>query len=111
MMYTFKGDDFSITEAIQEYIEKRFSVFERFGNENISFAISKTTAHDHPDAYLVEVKYGNGFFVSAKDADLMKAIDDAKEELWREVTQNKEKKQTLFLRGARKLKNLIRFRR
>lgn len=113
LTYKIKGDNFHITEAIHSYIEKRFSAFERFLGESdlkeINFTISKETAHNHPDAYAVEVKFHatkNDFFVTTKDNDVLKAIDEAKDELWREVTHTKGKKRTLFVRGARKIKNL-----
>lgn len=115
LTYTIQGDDFQVTDAIREYVSKRFSSFEKFLGKNepreLSMTIGRETAHDHPDAYIVEVKFrasGHDFFVTTTDNDARKAIDDAKDELWREVTHKKGKTRTLFVRGARKLKSIAR---
>ncbi len=112
--YIITGDDFAITPAIREYIEKRFRKLDMFdkGAHPIDLYINalRTTAHERPDAYRVEVKChvdARDFFVAVERGDFMRAIDEAKQELWREITHDKDKRTTLFHRGARRIKKLL----
>ncbi len=109
------GDDVSITDSIREYAEKRFSKFDRFEKDKtpheIEIAIRKSTDFVRDNTYNVEAKFLHGTkvsFVSADHSDVMAAMDLAQTELMQEVTRDKDRKQTLFHRGGRKLKKLLR---
>lgn len=113
--YIITGDDFAITPAIREYVEKRFRKLDSFekGNNPVDLHLNgiRTTAHERPDTYRVEVKCRidtHDFFASVERSDFMRAIDEAKQELWREITHTKDRKATLFHRGARRIKKLLR---
>ena len=114
LIYTITGDNIAIGDQVRAYIEKRFSGFSRFVNPDISHevfvTVSKTTAHHRDDSICVEVKLqvnAKDFFAAGAAADIMAAVDQAKEELMREVTHSKGKKLTLFHRGARKIKGMM----
>lgn len=115
LTYKITGDNISITEKERAYIEKRFSGFSRFIIEptaatEMHITATKSTAHQRENAVKVEVKFKIGhkdFFAVGEAAELLPAVDQAKEELMRDVTRSKAKSVTLFHRGARKLKGLI----
>ena len=50
---------------------------------------------------------GRDFYVKDFGAELFAAIDLVKDEAQRQIKEKKEKSQTLFVRGARKLKKRI----
>lgn len=115
--YTITGDSIGISEKVRSYIEKRFKGFERFLDDGASrdlfVIVSKTTAKEREDSVCVEVRFKlheRDFFVAGEAADITAAIDAAKEELMREVTQSNAKRRTLFHRGARKIKKLLKGR-
>lgn len=114
LTYTITGDNIPVTDKVRAHIEKRFKGFVRFMDEKtgheIFVTLTKTTAYQREDSVRVEVKLKintQDFFASAEAGDSMAAIDQAKEELMREVTHSKAKRLTLFHRGARKMKALM----
>ena len=114
LTYSITGDNINITARERAYIEKRFHGFHRFITDDapreISITATKTTAHQREDSVRVEVKFKIGqkdFFATGEGADIVGAADQAKGELMREVTHNKQKSITLFHRGARRLKGII----
>lgn len=120
LKYTITGDTLTVTDQARAHIEKRFNGFSRFADQDteheLFVTVSKTTAHHRDDSIRVEVKFKintKDFFAAGVAPDIMGAVDQAKEELMREVTQTKAKHRTLFHRGARKLKELVKsgFRR
>lgn len=121
-MLTYKiiGDTVPVTEELRAYIEKRFDGVERFMDADtpheILVRLQKTTAHTREDTFLAEASFKlheREFFAAATGADPMAAIDEVKAELMREVTQSNAKRRTLFHRGGRKIKALLKsgFRR
>lgn len=114
LTYTITGDNVSVSEREREIIEKRFAGFERFGADKTThdmvITASRSTAHQREDTIRVEVRFKIGshdYFAVGEGAELIPAADMAKEELMREVTQGKAKRQTIFHRSARKFKELI----
>jgi ribosome-associated translation inhibitor RaiA len=84
-------------------------------NENDAEAyveIGKESNHhkNGEDVFMAEVKLvssGKEFYVKNYNAELYAAIDAVRDEMLREIKNNKEKNQTLFIRGARKIKKRI----
>jgi len=115
LTYTFTGDNIAITDAAREYVEKRFKAFDRFADktENLremQVTVTKTTAHERHGAFRVEVKFRihtRDFFAAGEADDVFAAVDVAKDELMREVTRSNQKRRTLFHRGSRAIKNLM----
>ena len=112
--YTITGDTVSISDKVRDYIEKRFHGFERFMTEDVGheilLTVSRATARTRDDSYHVEVKFKlheREFFATGVAGDITAAVDLAKEELMREVTQSNAKRRTLFHRGARKIKSMM----
>jgi ribosomal subunit interface protein len=112
--YIITGDSVDISDSVRSYVEKRFAGFERFMDEEVphelQITISKNTAHQREDTIQAEVKFKihtRDFLAIGVGGEVLPAIDMAKEELMREVTQSNAKRRTLFHRGARKIKSLL----
>jgi ribosomal subunit interface protein len=113
-MINIKATNMELTEAINDYVEKRLDSIKKFtkdGDISGYVEVGKTTNHHKQgDVYKAEFDItANGehlFAVSEKD-DLYAAIDDAKEEIVRRITTKKDKKQTLYKRGATSVKKML----
>lgn len=114
MNTNIKATNMELTRAISDYINKRLSGINKFIKEANIIArveVGKTTNHHHKGdvfraEFDIEVSGLKFYTVSEKD-DLYKAIDDAKEEIIRQITTNKDRKQTLFKRGAISVKKML----
>ena len=116
MKINFQSKNIEITEAIHDYVEKRVTnlgkllteIEEKDGEVIVLFSISKTTHHHkggevfHADCS-INIK-GKKFYASVNRQDMYEAIDAVKEDLFTEITKNKDKKMTLFKRGASSVK-------
>ena len=108
-----------LTKAISDYVTERMNTLdallakieirdEVFAN----FEVSKSTNHHkagevfHSDC-LIKIN-GEEFYASSDKEDLYQAIDEVKDRLQADISKNKSKKITLFHRGARRLKKLMR---
>lgn len=103
-----------LTEAINSYVNNRLSPIEKFtkgSSVSCYVEVGKTTNHHKQgEVFKAEIDIsfnGDRFFTSSEKEDLYAAIDDAKEEIVRRITRNKNKKRTLFKRGAMSLKKMI----
>jgi putative sigma-54 modulation protein len=119
MKINLQAKNLEITEAIRDYVEKRvtnlgklLSQIEDGGGEvKVNFNIAKTTNHHKSGEVFraeasINTKYGK-FFSSTDREDLYEAIDEVKENLFNEISKNKDKKQTLFKRGASSIKKMM----
>lgn len=111
-----RGDGIEITDAVLGYANKKVEVFEKYikeGDTEFFVEVSKTTAHHKQgDVFRAEFDVtieGKQFRSEAEGNDLYAAIDEAKDELLKEIRNAKDKGDTLFKRGARKIKSLLRF--
>ena len=119
MKINFQAKNIEITEAIHDYVEKRVTNLGKLlseieahdGEVIVLFSVSKTTHHHkggevfHADCS-INIK-GKKFYSSVNKQDMYEAIDEVKENLFREISKNKDKKISLLHRGARKIKNAI----
>jgi putative sigma-54 modulation protein len=111
-----KSKDVELTPALFEYAQKRFKSLEHFYKdiEDKSVTIELGKVSDHH-------RQGNFFKVSAHThirsktmhasstkADLYTAIDDVRDELVREIESGQGRYRALMLRGARKIKGILR---
>ncbi len=108
-----------LTEAIRDYVIKRVTNLEKLlskmevagGEAVVNFEVAKNSNHHksgnvfHADC-LIKIK-GDEFYGSADEEDLYAAIDAVKESLFREISKNKDRRQTLFKRGAASIKKML----
>lgn len=116
MKINLQGKNIELTETIKDYVLKKVAILEKFvANENddafISIEIGKTTNHHKQgEVYKAEIDLsfsGKKFRTVSEKEDLYASIDDAKEILEYQIIQSKEKNDTLFRRGARSIKKMM----
>lgn len=119
MKINLQGKNIELTEAIKDYVlkrvtnlEKLLSKIEKSGGEvSVTFEVGKTTRHHKGGsifhAYCLIKTKGEEFYGSADKEDLYTAIDTVKENLLREISKMKDRKQTLFRRGAMSVKKMM----
>ncbi len=108
-----------LTEAIYEYVEKRVTNLEKLlgkieengGEVSVVFEVSQSSKrHKSGDIFhadcLVKIK-GEEYYASADEADLYAAVDKIKDTLFREISKDKDRTQTLLHRGARSVKKML----
>jgi ribosomal subunit interface protein len=84
---------------------------ERGGEAMVTFEVSKGSKHHksgavfHADC-LIKID-GQEFYGKADAEDLYAAVDMVKESLFREISKTKDRRQTLFHRGARSVKKML----
>jgi putative sigma-54 modulation protein len=114
MNINIKATNMELTPAIKEYVEKRVAGIEKFLTNADAFVhveVGKTTNH-HKQGNIFKAELairmtGVNAFALAESSDLYAAIDEAREQLVQELTHMKDRKQTLFKRGAISVKKLL----
>lgn len=115
MSINIKATNMELTSAINDYVNKRLSGIGKFikdGKEMIAYIeVGKTTNHHKQgDVFRAEFNIeisGSKFYTFSEKEDLYTAIEDAKEEIVRQIKTNKDRKQTLFKRGATSVKKML----
>ncbi|OHA57725.1 MAG: ribosomal subunit interface protein [Candidatus Vogelbacteria bacterium GWA1_51_14] len=113
-----KATALELTPAIKNYLEAKILTLDKFvdsstGGVLVDVELAKTTGHHHLQGEIFKAEINlqvNGSFyrASVTKEDLYAAIDEMKDEIIRQITEKKSKKQTLFKKGARRLKGLLR---
>jgi len=114
MQIIFKKKDFEITPSIQDYVQKKMETLERFlksfGDEKMiaEVELGKSTGRQKSgEIFRAEINLNLGgkmFRAESEQDDLLAAIDEVRDDLEQEIKKFKEKKETIFIRGARSLK-------
>ncbi len=119
MQINLLGKNLEITEAMSEYVEKRvtnlgklLSKIENSGGEvMVHFEVGRrTNGQNKGDVFHADCNIninGKKFYASADKEDLYQAVDQIKETLFREISKDKDRSQTLFHRGARSVKKMM----
>lgn len=115
MSISITAHNTELTPALQDYVEKRYASFSKFtaGEPVITVELGITTAH-HRQGEVFEVKaeivtpLGKQFRSVAQKADMYEAIDEVRDEIIRMLSAAKDKKATLFKRGAQAIKDMLR---
>ncbi|MCF7834172.1 MAG: ribosome-associated translation inhibitor RaiA [Candidatus Pacebacteria bacterium] len=119
MKINLQGKNIELTDQIKDYVLKRVTNLEKLlqGSEDVQseavvvFEVGKNTQHHkagdvfHADCY-VDIN-GDRFYSSADEEDLYTAVDKVRESLFKEISRNKGRKQTLFKRGAMSVKKMM----
>ena len=114
MNINIKATNMELTEAITDYVNTRLEYLEKLCTEEEITGyveVGKTTNH-HKQGEVYKAEYdikinGEHFFYSCEMSDLYSAIDNAKEEISNNIAHKKDKKQTLFKRGASSVKKML----
>ena len=119
MRINLQAKNMELTSAIHDYVEKRVTNLEKLlkkieekdGEIVVRFDVAKNTKHHkegvvfHADCS-ISIR-GENFYASVNMEDLYVAIDQVKEDLFREISKNKDRKRTLFRRGAASIKKML----
>jgi putative sigma-54 modulation protein len=119
MQINLQGKNIELTEAIKNYVGKRVTNLEKLlsnleikkGEAMVNFEVTKTTNHHkageifHADGR-INID-GKEFYGESDHEDLYSAIDEVKERLFNDIQKNKDRRQTLFKRGATSVKKMF----
>lgn len=114
---TFKFTNTAVDYTLQELITKKLTTLQKYfadihGLYEIEFR--KDAPRIHGPVHVVEVNLSyNGAFYRAKatEESFERAIDVVRNELDAEIRRLHKKRNNLFLKGARRLKEMMRFPR
>ena len=119
LVIKIKTTGIDLTPAIEEYVRAKINMLQKFfphyakesGEIIFEIEIGKTTRHHlKGDVYRAEVNFSAGgtrFRSEATKDDMYAAIDEAKDEMARELQKHKDKDITLLKRGGAAIKKLF----
>ncbi|MEI6553388.1 MAG: ribosome-associated translation inhibitor RaiA [bacterium] len=113
MKIIIKGINVDITGPVEDYLYKKMSSLEKFINDDakVQVELEKTTNHHKAgDIFRAEAHIWNKSKLSKAEktsANMYSSIDLMQEELFNVLSNKKDKKITLFRKGAQKIKNIF----
>jgi ribosomal subunit interface protein len=116
MNITTKTTNIDLTPDVSDYLARKLAMIEKLIEERqgeliVHAVLARTTEHHRAgDVFKAEVNIniGNRHINAEAERDtLYAAIDQVKDELTREIKSNKEKRLSVFRRGAARLKRMI----
>lgn len=110
-----KGINVEITDAIREYAMRKIDsiskMIKKSESTQVAVELSKTTNHhkqgDYFHASIRIDMNGQEFHAESDQEDLYAAIDDARDQIVRTMTYTKDRKESLYRRGARSVKKMF----
>ena len=109
--------DIEINEAIEEYVEKRVNSLEKLFSgvdENdikVEFRIGKVSNSKRKgDDFFSEIKIRTpkkNYGAKSEASDLYESVDALREDIFNKISGTRNKKRTLFLKGAAKAKRML----
>ena len=119
MQVNLQTKNIELTAAIEDYVRKRVTNLEKLlakmeaqgGEAFLQFEVGQSTKH-HKSGEIFTADCGASvdgktFYASADGEDLYSVIDEVKDSLFREINKSKDRGQTLFHRGARSVKKMM----
>lgn len=108
-----------LTDKLKDYIVKKVTnlgkilkkIEDKGGEVKINFEVSQSTKR-HKNGIIFHADStiridGKKFYSSSENIDIYEAVDSVKDSLFREISQNKDKTQTLARRGAKSVKKMM----
>lgn len=111
-----KATNTNLTPGITDYVEKRLSALEKYiDQEDTSIRcyveVGRTTKHHQQgDVFRAEINLhiaGNDFRSVSETVSLHAAIDDAKDDMVRELRKHKRKQEQLLKKGGAQIKAFL----
>lgn len=117
-----KATNMDLTPEIHDYVVEKVTdlgkLLQKFQDEGaevlVQFEVAKTTNHHQSGDKLfradcnVSINGVGDFYSHKEEQDIFAAIDIVKDKLFREIRSGKNKRETLFRRGARSVKKMLR---
>ena len=117
MKKIIKTKDLELSIAMEDYVDKKLGTLNKFivdSNEDLVMAqveLARTTRHHQTgDIFRAEINLsidGKLFRAEAEKDDIYAALDEVRDDLEREIKKFKEKRDTVFVRGARSFKKMV----
>lgn len=114
MIKNIKATNIELTTAITDHINDRLNVINKFLNDNdavVQIEVGRTTNHHNKgDIFRAEFNIKSkekNFYSESSKHDLYLAINDAKDQIVNELKSKKGRSATLFNRGARSIKKML----
>lgn len=113
MNIQIKTTGFPGSPSVTEYIEKKIQTLERFLTPDtiVHVEVAKTSDHHkHGDIFRAEIRtyiHGKELYVQKETSDLYVAIDSARDEAQRKLSETKEKKVSFARRSGAKVKEML----
>jgi ribosomal subunit interface protein len=117
MKTNVKTTGIDLTESLSDYVDEKLGHIEKFldpKDESIICDVEigmSTKHHQNGDIFVAEINLhtaGNNFYSKAEKEDLYLAINEAKEQISKEVVSAKNKERTSIRKGAGIIKRLLR---
>lgn len=118
MYIDFKALTVELTDEVRGYVEEKLQSIEKVLNQHaddearIEVELKKETSQNSGDIFRADFTThigGEHMHAVGHGESLNAAIDEAKDELSRRLRREKGKRRDLFIRGAAKVKKMIRF--
>jgi ribosomal subunit interface protein len=112
-----KVTNFSLGDTTRNYLNEKLKHLNKFMDINspnviLDVEIGRTTEHHHKgEIYKAEFNLNNSgehYFAREESEDVLSSIDMAIDDLLKQLRRGKDKKETLFKRGGRQIKNMLR---
>jgi ribosomal subunit interface protein len=114
-MINFKATNVHINDALKSLAEQKLQSLDKYlHNSSVicDVEFEQVAKHQHGNLFRIEVNLeidGKLYRAEATLDSFEKAIDEVRNELDTEVRRDKGKKEALLKRGARKIKEMLRF--
>jgi ribosomal subunit interface protein len=112
-MVNIKATQIELTDDLRDLIEKRVASTEKFTKhlDRVYVDVGRTTNH-HKQGEVFRAEFnvvinGEKFNAFMDADDINTAVDEAHRELVRQITERKDHKISLFRRGARSVKKML----
>ncbi len=110
-----KATNLEITPSISDYIEKKLLMLQKFFSETedvlINVEVGKTSRHHKSgDIFKAEIHLivsGNDYYKVSETEDLYASIDEAKDDIARELSSHRKKAIRMLRRGALRAKMIL----
>lgn len=116
MQITIKATNIELTEAIRDYVNKKFNAVSKFVRKSDESVLCRvevgkvTHHHKKGEVFRAEGRIhvdGKELYAASEMEDLYAAVDDVKDELVRVLTSTKEKKMDMVRKGGARIKNML----
>lgn len=112
----FKATNTELDQTLTNLVEQKFASLDKFFEDDAHMhcevEFEKETAHQSGNHFRVEANLtvgGTLHRAEASEENFEKAIDTVRNELDKEIRRTTSKKETLFKKGSRAVKDMMRF--
>lgn len=115
MNTNIKNTNLMLSDALTDYVNKKLEKIDSFLADDptaqCDVELARTTDHHHKGeifrAEIHIVAAGKNLYASSEKEDIYMAVDDAKDEILRELKSVKEKRFALIRRGGSRVKAMM----